>query len=174
MKKHKLKGYTLVELIVVIAIIGILSTVAMPNMVRQVGKSKFDTAQNQATAIFNAAQTVVQKYEVIDRAMSPTSAKLFDGTHTCGNISGVIFTDKLTSEFYTKLKALNTHLDNGAWGVVVVDYKVTHVFYSDSENDKYVGGYCNCIGNVHSASDYDSYDKSKNIVTRWGEVSTMP
>lgn len=167
----KLKAYTLVELVVVIAIIGILATVAVPNLIGQVGKSKYDSAQKQAEAIFNAAQTVAQKYEATDRAITDNSKKLFAGTHTCGNLSGKTFTEGTSSDFYNKLSALNIHLDDGKWAIVIENYKVTHVVYSDSETDKYVGAYCSC-GGGHGNTGYDSYDKSSNIMDKWAAITS--
>lgn len=49
------KGFTLVELLAVIVILAVILTIAVPNMVKIINKSKEDTYNNQVTMIKNAA-----------------------------------------------------------------------------------------------------------------------
>ncbi|MGN0620599.1 MAG: Tfp pilus assembly protein FimT/FimU [Porcipelethomonas sp.] len=159
MKKQKLKGFTLFELVIVIAIIGILATVAVPNMIYWISKSKYKTACDQAELIYNSVQTIVQKYDTIDRSVKDSSSKQLSGTHTCGNLTGVTFTDDANSELYKKIKGYYKEADRCAWAVKIENYKITAVYYSESESDNYVGIY-------PSTDSYDTYVK-EDIITKY-------
>ena len=56
--KANQKGFTLVELIVVVAILGVLAAVAIPNYMNYLYKSRISTDVDTARAVLNVARTM--------------------------------------------------------------------------------------------------------------------
>lgn len=73
MNRDVVKGFTLVELLIVIAIIGILSTTAVVSLRSMKNKAKETVTRDMMEKIFKAAQVCIYQDEIIT----------YDGINTC-------------------------------------------------------------------------------------------
>lgn len=169
--KRRHAGFTLLEMVVVIAILTILLGVLIPNMRGFVRKSRLNTANSEAKVLYNSIQTLMQEYEFRERQMDESAfygtaksgtrtvfIKGNDGTitaatsstgRTLGNfkygsgadILGASLASADASSFGMRLSRLFTDYQSVAWAAYIEDYTVRGVFCAEEPGDHYVGGY---------------------------------
>jgi type IV pilus assembly protein PilA len=94
------EGFTLVELMVVVAIIGLLSAVAIPNFQKYQARSKTSEAKLQLAAVYTAEQSFYSDYNVY---------------HTCLKYMGYDPSEEINSRYYTVGFATGAAMDTTAY-----------------------------------------------------------
>lgn len=149
----KKKGFTLTELIIVLAIIAILSAIIFPSWSYIMGRARMKAQNNNSKVIFNAAQTAAIKLNFQERKVDKEEDKFMgSGDFILYWDGGIAYAAKSTDPAdlatSTEATALATQINNifsGAdetvYKIYINDYTVTAVISGRNDNDRYPGSY---------------------------------
>ncbi|MDD7430076.1 MAG: type II secretion system protein [Oscillospiraceae bacterium] len=133
----RLKGFTLIELIVVMAIIGVLAAILVPVMISYMNDAKLSTANANAKLMYNASAEYATLCDVHEGELvqSISTYKMVP----VGSSENIPYDGKNLGKFISKLYC--TGNKSGYVSVKMDLYTPEKTAWADSENSKYVGYY---------------------------------
>ncbi|MCR5143521.1 MAG: type II secretion system GspH family protein [Ruminococcus sp.] len=143
MRSHK--GFTLVELVVVIAIIGVLAAILVPSMLTYVKKARLKTANGNAKTAFNAVSAFFIEKETQGENRTKLINDYCDKDVDC-RIPPAITMDALQLEIHDTLE--QNGIDSGIVyvGSTTISSGVKDIYFVHWTKNTFVAGGDNIVG----------------------------
>ena len=160
------KGFTLIELIVVIAIIGVLAAILVPTMLGYVRKSKLSSAGSTASSIYKAVNSALTELDEEDYDTGDTYVLTFTyvpnghGTWAAA-LQGIKSTDNsedVSATFAGKVRQFFADIDKCKRGAQAQVSSGSCVAVACATDATYTGTY---PGGVVTNKNYKTYSASK-------------
>lgn len=151
--KKRMKGFTLVELIVVIAIIGVLAAILVPSMMGYVKGSRLKTANSNAKLVFTTASNVAAEMETKGTPLAPGGGEIKCSSTYAS--SGSISED--LSKAVVAALSDNGDAAGAAYVIIGSDGNVELSQWRKASTDNMVGQYPDPIDDVKDMPDKPSW-----------------
>ncbi len=152
--KNTKKGFTLIELIVVIAIIGVLAAILVPSMLGYIKKSKIQSGNSAASSIYKACNSACTELDEEDRYVNDGVVKHSKGGTSFTTGSGTTNTDVCTNaDYYGYVKPYFKDIEKNECQIAIYENSCVAVAV---KSGKYYGSYPSYL----TAKNWDSQKPS--------------
>ena len=167
MHRKETKAFTLIELIVVIAIIGVLAAILVPSMVGYVGASKIASANANAKLAYSTAANYVTDTEVAGYTISDDVYKVFLQTEHAGSQAFERNGEQLPAALQSMMGSPS---EFSGYTIMVLDAGLCkEAFWAKTEVDQYVGHY---PGETTAKGEYPTVGENCGLTLTQPEVSS--